>query len=652
MYDYNCPDCNEAKLQSDKNARKINEVIEQVNAIIDFNNEFNEHITNHPSGDNDGIINSLEPSNNDIPKVFFNGDINGMSGDNEKILRIRYSSKTLHFDEYCKIKWQGSSSLNFPKKNYTIKLFEDSECTSKSKRIFRNWVKANKFCLKANYIDSTHARNIVTAKLSRELYNEKLPIDCQGTIDGFPIWVYINGTLQGLYTWNIPKDGEQMYGMSENNPNHLMYVANRNSNGSTTQDWASQFRTLATDINEDTANGWEEEFPQTCTSENMAKLNRLISFVKDSSDEEFKRDFNQYMDLDYAISYWIYAYVGCMADNLGNNMVIITYNGLKWYPVFYDVDSTWGIRWDGAILLSDTYKCPEQYQESRSLLWEKLVRNFPTEIYNKYIELRKNVLSVEYIIEKFERFIEIIPTEKYTKDQTIWSSIPSKNYNIDQIRSYILKRMLYCDGEFAKLVDEPDAPSEPDEPDAPDVPSEPINVIGHFDTTNNFSSDLSGNNMALVLNGYNQNSNSPLVLEATGDKIAYIQDDRFSSKYTIEIDFENTAITEGYILSQCNFNSKDKAWEDGFMFGVDGSRRYVVIGSGFGSATLLNNADIGVRHKFKLSYDNGTITSSIDNNTLITVTRNTSSDCLYFGTNGIGNTYRGRAKIYSIKIWV
>ena len=38
MYDYNCPDCNEAKLQSDKNARKINEVIEQVNTIIDVYN--------------------------------------------------------------------------------------------------------------------------------------------------------------------------------------------------------------------------------------------------------------------------------------------------------------------------------------------------------------------------------------------------------------------------------------------------------------------------------------------------------------------------------------------------------------------------------------------------------------------------------------
>ena len=39
MYEYKCPDCNEAKLQSDKNARKINEVIDQVNALIQVNNE-------------------------------------------------------------------------------------------------------------------------------------------------------------------------------------------------------------------------------------------------------------------------------------------------------------------------------------------------------------------------------------------------------------------------------------------------------------------------------------------------------------------------------------------------------------------------------------------------------------------------------------
>ena len=39
MYDYNCPDCKEAKLQSEKNARKINDVIYQVNSLIQVNNE-------------------------------------------------------------------------------------------------------------------------------------------------------------------------------------------------------------------------------------------------------------------------------------------------------------------------------------------------------------------------------------------------------------------------------------------------------------------------------------------------------------------------------------------------------------------------------------------------------------------------------------
>ena len=39
MNNYNCPDCNDSKLQSDKNARKINEVIDQVNALIQVNNE-------------------------------------------------------------------------------------------------------------------------------------------------------------------------------------------------------------------------------------------------------------------------------------------------------------------------------------------------------------------------------------------------------------------------------------------------------------------------------------------------------------------------------------------------------------------------------------------------------------------------------------
>lgn len=76
MYDYNCPDCNEAKLQSDKNARKINEVIDQVNALIQVNNEtvdFIEDKLNEILGDLLIEIESIKSEIDSLKEVVNNG---------------------------------------------------------------------------------------------------------------------------------------------------------------------------------------------------------------------------------------------------------------------------------------------------------------------------------------------------------------------------------------------------------------------------------------------------------------------------------------------------------------------------------------------------------------------------------------------------
>ena len=76
MYDYNCPDCNEAKLQSDKNARKINEVIDQVNALIQVNNEtvdFIEEKLNEILGDLLIEIESIKSEIDSLKEVVNNG---------------------------------------------------------------------------------------------------------------------------------------------------------------------------------------------------------------------------------------------------------------------------------------------------------------------------------------------------------------------------------------------------------------------------------------------------------------------------------------------------------------------------------------------------------------------------------------------------
>ena len=62
-----------------------------------------------------------------------------------------------------------------------------------------------------------------------------------GSVDGFPVKVYVNGEFWGLYTWNIPKDA-WMFNMDDKNPNHMVLCAEYNNNGNNTQNNTCEFR--------------------------------------------------------------------------------------------------------------------------------------------------------------------------------------------------------------------------------------------------------------------------------------------------------------------------------------------------------------------------------------------------------------------------
>ena len=79
-------------------------------------------------------IAQLNSNASSIPRVDIEGDISNMQtkADVRKV-KITYTSEELNFESYTEIKIQGSTSLRFEKKNYTIKLFKDNECTEKNK---------------------------------------------------------------------------------------------------------------------------------------------------------------------------------------------------------------------------------------------------------------------------------------------------------------------------------------------------------------------------------------------------------------------------------------------------------------------------------------------------------------------------------------
>lgn len=393
----------------------------------------------------DEWIENVKIAGANIPIVFLEGDTSGMSKDNAVPMKIKFVSQFKSFEETCTCKWQGTSSISYPKKNFTVKLDNKHGV---------GWGKQKKYCLKANYIDHSHARNIVSARLwsqvvsSRADYAE-MPELLQaspnnGAIDGFPIRVYLNEVYQGLYTMNIPK-GSWQFKMDDENENHCILCGENYASGC--------FRSLALVNNTD----WSDELHDVVPESVVTRWNEIISFVMDSTDEEFKNNITNYIDLQSLIDYYIFAYVSTGLDSMGKNQIYYTYDGQKYYASMYDMDSTWGMYYNGQRFVSDTYRMQEDYEtrvngRQGNLLYYRLEELFRDEIEARYTELRNDVLSFRNILAEFEKFMSAITTEQYSDDTTIYSGIPSSTTNnIKQIRSYIPKRLSYVDSMIYKV---------------------------------------------------------------------------------------------------------------------------------------------------------------------------------------------------------
>ena len=394
-------------------------------------------------------VNSVEPVDGDIPRVFFNGE--KPTSKTAVHATIEYKSKTEHFKGYVEIKCQGTSSMSYPKKNYTIKMFKDSTMAKKVKKDFKGWGEQSKFCLKANYIDHSHARNICAAKLWNQIVTSRanytlLPellrtSPCNGAIDGFPIKVYYNNNYEGVYTWNIPKD-KWMFNMDDTLDNHCVLCGEEYNSGC----FLSANARL-----------WSDEIHDTMPASIVTSFNAFQNFVISSSDDEFKANLENYVYVDSLIDYYIFQYVICGLDSMGKNQLFATYDGTKWIATSYDMDSTFGIYWNGQKFVAPTYRMQDDYESVKNgaanKLYVRLEKLFVNEIKARYSQLRADILSYNNIVNTFEPFMDTIGNDLYAEDLTIYSGIPSgSTNNIQQIRNYYRDRVTYVDAQIDKLV--------------------------------------------------------------------------------------------------------------------------------------------------------------------------------------------------------
>ena len=355
-----------------------------------------------------------------IPILYLNGSVAGMTKDDDVTLNYTYKDRS----GTCTLKWQGSSSVSMTKKNYTIKFDNAFEVVS-------GWGTQKKYCLKANFVDSSHARNVVCAKLwgqivkSRSTANTALnALPNGGAIDGFPIIISLNGQFHGLYTWNIPKDG-WMLGMSGTDKQQAILCAELNNNG------AVNFKGLAT-LTED-ANGQLDFDLEYSSDDNsdwvLASVNRLIAAVKDSDGTNITYGITPYLDWDSAIDYFIHAVLTANYDGISRNYLLSTYDGVKWFFTGYDMDVVLGLRAMGKYFHAANTSMDFASIANTHKLFYLIWKYMRPQLRARYNALRASVLSVENVANTFTDFIADIPLPVYIDDVRLWNDIPSSSAN-------------------------------------------------------------------------------------------------------------------------------------------------------------------------------------------------------------------------------
>ena len=388
-----------------------------------------------------------------ISRISLYGDLEGI-GKKQSVPMEAYlelKEDGLSIECYATLKYQGHTSLSYDKKNYTLKLFKDEERQDKYKLTLGHWNKENKYILKANYVDASQCRNLVSAQvwanmcaMRQSLPEEFKTLSNYGAVDGYPIAVYINDQFHGLFTMNLHKD-DDLFAMKDN-ARHAIMICNYGDSPEATFHAEAEF----TDNSP-----WEVEY---CGTEDATwakeSFNQLIRFVRTSDDETFRRKLSEYLDVEAAIDYLIALYAFGLTNHTDQDLLFVNY-GDVWIPSLYDMETAFGLSEDGSYMQEPTVFLPTRMNSgwdsgTGHLLWNRLLWNFEDEICARYQVLRPQILDPQMLCNRVTAFTDGIPVVIYEAEETTNPHPISYKESIIQILNYIPERIEKLDAIFLR----------------------------------------------------------------------------------------------------------------------------------------------------------------------------------------------------------
>ncbi|HBQ5695440.1 TPA: CotH kinase family protein [Klebsiella pneumoniae] len=376
-----------------------------------------------------------------------------------------YTTATIDIDgeilniPYSSISVQGDSSAAYAKKNLNIGLYIDDKYDDLFTLKIGDCLPHDEWVFKANWIDHTNLRNLMSYHLwermmasrdgwpKRDIDNyyvgktglDEMDTRATGYPVGYPCVMYINGDFYGTGALAIGKKKEN-YNIPKNEAEQIMIVMGG---------WKS-ITTMYDNAQVTDSDTIEIKAPKTVSEETLGYLQTWDAFAN-LAQADFTQQAPEHLDTRNIVDFYLLlAAVGAtdlFAGDKAKNAIFYTWDGTKWYFGPYDLDTTYGLHYNGTQI---SYAADSAPKTDGGTFWKKILVTYADELAARYAELRdKDIFSVNCLYD-----IAAGLSAKYTHELdkaeiNKWPTKPSLTVTSrDQIFSWFNDRLAYLDNKF------------------------------------------------------------------------------------------------------------------------------------------------------------------------------------------------------------
>ena len=362
---------------------------------------------------------------------------------------LTYHNNENYIKSVFGIEYRGNFSLSFPKKTYDLEFWTDSISKASLDVKFSGLRNDDDWIIDGLYNEPLRLRSFVASKLWTKIhkpYYKALEPKAKSGIGAKFVEVFKNDSYLGLHALTEAVDRKLL---------KLKVYKGTTVFGELFK--ASSYEGAPSFVKAPKYNnifphwgGFEMRYPVIDYTSHWNNVYTLVDAVANGSDAVFAKAFEQQLNVDNVIDYFLFVNLLRATDNLGKNYYLGKYDkGEPYFFVPWDLDGVLGIIQDGK-------KIATTNDILSNNLFDRLLKLNPNGYKNKLKQkwelLRKTAFSTKVLTAEIDTHYNRLKQEKiYEREQILWNNATNDAENYDYLKQWLLDRLSFLDGYFNAL---------------------------------------------------------------------------------------------------------------------------------------------------------------------------------------------------------